>query len=180
MCAGLYVEQNRLPVSLTDRWSLTLSLLAQHFRTVLSPIGWWLDDNTFPVLLFLGVTTWAKTQENTNTHIYIQHIHIYIHIYILYLILYLINWQQSKNCCGLLFSSIWKGTWKREVFLCAIGCISLNLSMYKWCNEAQLALIFIVYIIYNLITGRNRNRASDRSSAQNGGLRRSRPVRACQ
>lgn len=43
------------PVSLTDRGSLTLSVLAQHFRTVLASIGWWLDDHTLPVLLLLGV-----------------------------------------------------------------------------------------------------------------------------
>lgn len=47
----------QLPESLTDRLSLTVSLLVQHFRTVLSAISWRLDDNTFPVLLLLGATT---------------------------------------------------------------------------------------------------------------------------
>lgn len=179
MCAGLMLNRTGyLYPWQTDGASHSLSWLSTSGQSCPPLAGDWMIIR-FLYCFFLVLPP-ERRHKKTQTHTYIYNIFIYIYIYILYLILYLINWQQSKNCCGLLFSSIWKGTWKREVFLCAIGCISLNLSMYKWCNEAQLALIFIVYIIYNLITGRNRNRASDRSSAQNGGLRRSRPVRACQ
>lgn len=59
---GYLCWRDHLPVSLTDRGRLTLSLLVQHFRTVLSSIGRWLDNNTFPVLLLFGVPIWANTQ----------------------------------------------------------------------------------------------------------------------
>lgn len=44
------VDDGALPVSQTDRRRLTVSLLSQHLRAVLSPVGRQLDDDAFPVL----------------------------------------------------------------------------------------------------------------------------------
>lgn len=50
------------PESWTDFGDLTVPLLLQHLWTVLSSVGWQLDDKTFPWLLSLhSITSWTDT-----------------------------------------------------------------------------------------------------------------------